>query len=259
MNHLPPEITALNQWVCVWNNSKTPMQATVRKGASSVDPTTWSDYETASNAVAAGIYDQVGFVFNNNGIVGIDIDCGFDEDGFLSEVSRDVVTRCQSYTEKSRSGRGIHVLTRGTLPFPGKNNRAGVEIYQSRRFFILTGDILICDKITENQAAIDYILDRYFPESRDERTGQPTNAVVYQPLHTKPEGGSISLTPTYPPIPSGMRNLSLTSLAGQRHNQGYSKREIYRELLHANSVACTPPLSVSEIETIVNSVTRYRR
>ena len=69
----------------------------------------------------------------------------------------------------------------------------------------------------------------------------------------------IALKPEYPPITPGSRNLSLTSLAGQMHNQGYSKAEIYKELLYANSVACQPPLDRSEVELIVNSVTRYRR
>lgn len=67
------------------------------------------------------------------------------------------------------------------------------------------------------------------------------------------------MQPTYPPIQQGGRNLSLTSLAGQMHNQGYTKAAIFKELLYANSVACKPPLDRSEVELIVNSVTRYRR
>jgi len=43
------------------------------------------------------------------------------------------------------------------------------------------------------------------------------------------------------------------------HTQGYTKADIYKELLYANSVACKPPLDPSEVESIVNSVTRYRR
>ena len=64
--NLPPEITALPQWVCVWNNSKIPMRANIKKGASSVQPDTWSTFEDAKNAVESGMYDHLGFVFNNN-------------------------------------------------------------------------------------------------------------------------------------------------------------------------------------------------
>ena len=71
--------------------------------------------------------------------------------------------------------------------------------------------------------------------------------------------GKIGLRPEYPPIPDGTRNISLTSIAGQWHTLGYSKEEIYRELLYVNSIACNPPLDVGEIQCITNSVTRYKR
>ena len=68
---IPTELTELPQWVCAWKNSKIPMQAKVKKGASSVSPDTWSTYEEAKAAVERGAYDYLGFVFNNNGIIGI--------------------------------------------------------------------------------------------------------------------------------------------------------------------------------------------
>lgn len=82
---------------------------------------------------------------------------------------------------------------------------------------------------------------------------------IYSPIYRRPENGKLRLKPEYPPITPGSRNLSLTSLAGQLHNQGYTKAEIYKELLYANSQACKPPLPQSEIELIVNSITRYKR
>jgi len=257
--NLPPDITALPQWVCVSNNSKIPMQARIKKAASSVDPETWCDFETARKAVEDGIYDHIGFVFNNNGIVGIDIDCGFDDDGFLSEVSIDIMRACRSYTERSRSGRGVHILLKGDIPFKGKNNGNGVEIYKSSRYFIVTGEKLIYENIISNQEAIDYVLEKYFPETVKESKKSGYSQRIYSPIYAKPENGKIIIRPKYPPIPEGMRNLSLTSLAGQMHSQGYSKKEIYRELLYVNKVACSPPLPEYEIQTITNSVTRYRR
>lgn len=258
-DNIPPELIALPRWVCAWKNSKIPMQASVKKGASSVDPDTWSGFEEAKRAVEDGTYDNIGFVFNNDGIVGIDIDCGYDDDGFLSKVSIDCMRACRSYTEQSRSGRGIHILVKGTLPFKGKNNRAGVEIYRSSRYFIITGEKLIYDKIIEDQEAIDYVVEKYFAEVEKDNESTGSTGRIYSPHYVKPENGKIVIQPTYPPIPQGMRNLSLTSLAGQLHNQGYGKREIYQELLKANQAACKPPLPVGEIQTIVNSVTKYRR
>ena len=51
----------------------------------------------------------------------------------------------------------------------------------------------------------------------------------------------------------------MASLAGQLHNLGYSKKDIYRELCFANEQACVPPLPERDLQTIVNSITKYRR
>lgn len=256
--NIPEELRKERAWVNVWNNSKVPMQSTVRKAASSVLPETWSTFEDAHNAVFKGAYDGLGYVFHDTGLVGIDIDAGFN-DCFLSPLAADIIGHCKSYTEKSRSGRGVHILVRGTLPFKGKNNRQSVEIYQSSRYFIMTGKVLLFPEIIENQSGIDYVLEKYFPDTPKERTGYSASQRIYSPVYRKPENGKVTLKPEYPPITPGSRNLSLTSLAGQMHNQGYSKAEIFKELLYANSVACKPPLDRSEVELIVNSVTRYRR
>ena len=256
--NLPLELKREKAWVNVWSQSKIPMQTTIRKGASSVQPETWGTFEQAVSNVEDGIYDGIGFVFHDTGIVGIDIDVGFGEDGFVSELAADIINRCGSYTERSRSGRGFHILLRGDLPFKGKNNREGLEIYRSSRYFIMTGRKIMFSEITENQEAIDYIVANYFPDIPSESDDMNTQR-IYTPIYPRPQGGKIYVQPTYPPIQQGGRNLSLTSLAGQMHNQGYTKAAIFKELLYANSVACKPPLDRSEVELIVNSVTRYRR
>ncbi len=258
LKNIPMELQNLDQWVCTKGDSKIPMNAKKPFPASSVAPNTWSSFESAISAVADGIYDYLGFVFNDNGIVGIDIDDGYGEDGFLSDIAVDIISKCESYTEKSKSGRGFHILLKGTLPFKGKNNLKGVEIYKAARFFIMTGDTLLYRNIVESQEAIDYIVEKYFPEMRENESGSSNGGAIYSPKWEKPKE-KISLRPTYPPIPDGTRNLSLTSLAGQWHNMGYTKEYIYKELLYVNSVACNPPLDINEIQTIVNSVTRYRR
>lgn len=256
--NIPAELRGEKAWVNVWDGSKVPMQATVRKAASSSNPDTWSNYIDAEHNVQHGYYDGLGYVFHDTGVVGIDIDDGFT-DGLLNPLAADIIGRCHSYTEKSRSGRGVHILLKGSLPFKGRNNRAGVEIYRSGRYFIMTGKVIIYSEIIENQEAIDYIVSKYFPDVPKEGAGSSAPQRIYSPIYRKPEPGKISLKPEYPAITTGSRNLSLTSLAGQMHNQGYSKAEICKELLYANTQACKPPLPRSEIETIVNSVTRYRR
>ena len=257
LKNIPIEIQNLNQWVCAKGDSKIPRNATKPFPASSTDPHTWSSFDNAISAIADGTYDYLGFVFNDNGIVGIDIDDGYDEDGFLSEIAVDIIGKCKSYTEKSKSGRGFHILLKGTLPFKGKNNLKGVEIYKAARYFIMTGDTLLYSNLVENQDVIDYVVEKYFPELRENESVINGNT-IYTPVWERPNG-KINLRPKYHPIPDGTRNLSLTSLAGQWHNLGYTKEDIYKELLYVNEIACKPPLGVNEIQCIVNSVTRYRR
>nr|DAO60888.1 MAG TPA: hypothetical protein [Herelleviridae sp.] len=255
---IPDELKLLPQWVCIKSDSKIPLDPKTGYRASSTDMTTWSDFNTAVSRIEQGYVSNIGFVFNNSGIVGIDIDTGFD-DGLLSDISSDIIGKCESYTEKSRSGRGFHILVKGALPFMGKNNLKGVEIYQEARYFITTGDTFIYENIIENQQAIDYILDKYFDEYR-ESNGKAKSFKLYTPIWDNPYvNGRLRLRPTYPKIQIGSRNICLTSVAGAMHNIGYSKAQIYKELVHVNKEACTPPLELREIKSICNSIVGYKR
>ena len=257
---IPAELQRLDQWVCTWEGSKIPMRAYERAGASSVNPETWSGFDSAVAAVEAGIYGHIGFVMHNNGIVGIDIDCGFD-DGLLTPLCADIIGRCRSYTEKSKSGRGVHIFVKGMLPFPGKNNQQGVEIYQDRRYFICTGKVMLFDSIIENQDAIDYVVAKYFTEGpRMKQEGPKSQQTkIYTPEHVKPHRGAFSLAPAYPEIRKGNRNLSMLSIAGQLWRQGYSLGDLYREMCRINQTACKPPLTDREVQSICKSISKYER
>lgn len=257
--NIPEELKKLNQWVCTRNDSKAPMQAITFEAASSTNSQTWSTFDTACESVSLGLYDYCGFVFADNGYVGIDIDAGYDEDGLVSQLAADIIGKCASYTEKSKSGRGFHILLKGELPFKGKNNLAGVEIYKSARYFIMTGNTLLYHSIEKNQSGIDYVIEKYFSNAREEKNIPVCNARIYSPVWELPKNNRIKLRPTYPRIPDGSRNICLTSLAGALHNQGYNKQQIYDELLYANATACEPPLDKSELQSICSSVTRYKR
>lgn len=260
LQNIPKELQELRQWVCAKADSKAPWRASSPYKASSTDPHTWSAFTEAVLSVECKNYDNVGFVFYNNGLVGIDIDTGYDDDGFLTELAADIIGKCKSYTEKSRSGRGVHIILKGTLPFKGKNNLAGVEIYKDARYFIMTGDTLLYNTIIANQEAIDYVVDKYFNTMRSDNRNSSyiEDSRIYNPQWVKSED-KIKLRPVYPRIPDGCRNICLTSLAGMLHNQGYTREQIYDELIYCNKVACEPVLHESEIRTIVGSVTRYIR
>lgn len=104
------------------------------------NPDTWSDFETALRASVR--YSGIGFMFGN-GIFGVDLDHVVTDTGTFSDTAREFLQTLQSYAEYSPSGTGLHILCRGTIP-PGRrrNDKKGVEIYQSGRFFTVTGNAI---------------------------------------------------------------------------------------------------------------------
>lgn len=271
-DNIPQELRVLKQWVCANDNSKVPMQANCPYPASSTNPDTWASFEDAVWAVEHGYYDHIGFVFSDNGIVGIDLDDAVDTlevasfaDGIThirsaSDLASDILRLCDTYAEVSKSGTGLHILLKGDIPFKGKNNLSGVEMYKTARFFIMTGDMYTnCLYIEENQEALDTIVEKYFPETREHKVTTVTPR-IYNPEWDHAKGNKrVKVRPNYPLIPDGCRNICLTSLAGMMHSIGYTKGQIYRELQYANKTACRPPVLDGELRTICNSVTRYQR
>ena len=255
---IPEELRQLKQWVCVSDYSKVPQQALSFRPASTDDPATWSSFDDAVLSVKMGFHNYIGFVFNDNGIVGIDLDDAMAS-GIATPLATEIGHMCSSYTEISKSGTGLHIFVKGDIPFKGKNNLAGIEIYKAARFFIMTGDVLTFKYLVSNQPALDYIVDKYFPETREKKSTTITPR-IYNPEWECPKGSKrVRVKPHYPAIPDGCRNICLTSLAGMMHSIGYTKGQIYRELQYANETACKPPLDDGELKTICNSVTRYRR
>ena len=260
---IPEELKKLDQWVCSSKYNKIPYIADRPEPASSSNSDTWRDFNTAKESVLIGNYDYLGFVFHNNGIVGIDIDKGFEDDdnSIMNQMTLDIISRCQSYTELSKSGRGFHIFVKGVLPFSGKNNRRGLEIYQDSRFFVMTGRQRFYSELIENQPAIDYILETYFREE----VRQHKEAGNIKPRYYNPKTkiniaeGKIVLSKEYPDISEGSRNNSLLSLGGQLLSAGKTPKEIYEILSNVNKTKVHPPLTDREIQTIAKSVEKYRK
>jgi hypothetical protein len=100
-----------------------------------------TSFDMAMTAMSRGRYDGVGFAFlPGDGLIGIDIDGGVDPDAKeLTERARMIVEACQSFTELSPSGKGLHIYVRGkTETF--KSNDIGVEVFCGSQFFTVTGE-----------------------------------------------------------------------------------------------------------------------
>lgn len=64
-----------------------------------------------------------------------------------------IVQRFDCYTERSRSGKGLHVWVRGKI---GKGcKRDGVELYSQERFIICTGNVVLDKAVSEKQQMLE--------------------------------------------------------------------------------------------------------
>lgn len=95
--NIPEELNLLPQWVC--RKGKIPFNPVTGVPAKAGQPATWASFENAVNAYENGGYDGIGFEFNNNGVVGIDLDHVISEDGSLSAEAVEIVAMLDSYTE----------------------------------------------------------------------------------------------------------------------------------------------------------------
>ena len=257
MENIPNELRELQRWVCANADSKRPMRCFEGKAASVSKPNTWGDYDEAKSAVESGIYEYAGFVFDDDGYIGIDIDHAFDEDGLPTDEALAAVMACGSYTELSKSGNGFHIICRGSLPFKGRNNRKGWEIYREARYFVLTGRTVMFTDIADAQDGIQFVIDEHFADAEVEGKGDRRDK-IWKPMWTLDEPtGRMSCS--YEEVRSGGRHLALVSYCGYLHNCGAHKAAVLKAALAANESYMRPPVPEDEVRQVVDSVTRYRR
>lgn len=149
---IPQELKNLPNWIC-WKAvpqprpddpehiGKIPINPRTGGKAQSNNSDTWTDFDTALKASEQ--FTGIGFMFGNSPFFGVDID-GIEPDirefldggnGIVSEF----IHALRSYAELSPSGKGIHIICRGELP-QGARRRGNVEMYDSGRFFTVTGN-----------------------------------------------------------------------------------------------------------------------
>lgn len=173
------ELKKLRQWVAyrlIWNEKKgkadkRPINPHDGTGAKANDPATWGTYDEAMNyaeraGLIAGKSGGVGFEFGN-GYCGIDLDNVILEDGSLKPFASEIVKVMNSYTEYSPSGKGLHVLCKLSSRMSDfgerhRNDEIGLEMYDSGRFFTVTGEIYGDEReISERTAEARKIYERY--------------------------------------------------------------------------------------------------
>jgi len=142
---IPIALKQIKRWV-VWKD-KIPYDAqAVNSFASVKDPFSWTSFDKAVTAFEEGGWDGVGFIFNGDGIVAVDLDnCVIN--GKPSPESLAIMEEigCE-YIEISPSGTGLHGFGYAEdAPATGlKSNYKGtsVELYSTKRHMTVTGLII---------------------------------------------------------------------------------------------------------------------
>lgn len=131
--------------------------------ASSTNPNTWTSYDEALELV--NHYDGLAFFFSD-GYFGVDLDdCRYDINWYVNEeepkgIVCEFVNGLNSYAEVSPSGNGVHIICRGTLP-KGRRRKNKVEMYDSARFFTVTGNALNDAEIEDCTETIKPLYNKY--------------------------------------------------------------------------------------------------
>jgi primase-polymerase (primpol)-like protein len=240
-DNIPVEIRAKPNWVGFrvtpkadgsgWN--KMPVNVKTGKAASSRDASTWTDFATAVAAVKNKRYGikDIGYAFDSDGIIGIDVDHCVGADGELNAMAKDVLGAVLSYTEYSVSGGGLHIIARCGWEFES-GKRGDFEVYRTGRFFVFTGNVLD-GRPTEILDCTEAIKPVYAKYMTHKANGQ---------------SGDLQRTPTAPSLSGQARSIPQTALNGTPSGvQSADGKDCDRE----NTAAVTRPVAtVSEREKV---------
>lgn len=159
---VPEELKQLPNWVgwkltLTKDNKLTKLPYSDKRTlAISTDKTTWRSYEEV-RSIPPAPDKGIGFVFDGNGIVGIDLDhCLLD--GNVSDKFALILTQLKTYTEISPSGTGLHLILRcKTKPYTTGRKKGDLEIYSEGRYFTVTGNQFVGTPSTIKEYPVELI------------------------------------------------------------------------------------------------------
>lgn len=155
---LPDDLKYVPKW-CIAAPDKSPYTTSGHR-ASVTNPANWSDwYSTALTAAQWGNGAGIGFVLSeDDDFTCIDLDVKDNTPPEQLERFWKIVQAFDSYTERSRSGRGLHIWIRGKVGMGCR--RDGVEVYSQQRFIVCTGDTLpgYAKPVEQRQELLDLLV-----------------------------------------------------------------------------------------------------
>ena len=201
--NIPGELKERKQFVC-WRYefrnerwTKVPYQPGGQK-AKSNDPASWHTWTTCLDAYQDdfGSFDGIMFALSaDDPYLFIDLDhCTDPLNDSIKPKANDIIGQFASYTEKSPSNTGIHILVKGKLPASGHNNQEnGVEIYDQVRFVTMTGQSIGDVPIMECQESADALVKKYWPQDFEPPAPPVKHPIDYAPSHQFPNDEIIEL------------------------------------------------------------------
>lgn len=181
LERLPDELKWTPHW-CIAGYDKAPYSVHGSKlyQASNIKPEQWLDFETALD-VASSMDAGIGYILTaTDGFACIDLDvCDAESQALKGEAIDStkwttqeefdrywqMIQAFDSYTERSRSGKGFHIWVRGKI---GKGcRRQGVEVYSQERFIICTGNIVVDKPIAARQDLLNILKAEMQQDRRD--------------------------------------------------------------------------------------------
>ena len=228
-SRVPQEMKGTRRWV-LWKKAerdgrttKIPVDAQTGMGAKSNDPNTWVDFDEAQEALSRIPASGLGFMLGN-GYFGVDIDHAKGD----PELIKEFTNALDSYAEISQSGEGLHIVCKGSLP-KGPRRKGNIEMYDSARFFALTGKIHEGhEAVSDCTEAIKPLYAKYLaPKERNE---EPKGIYTYRaPTSPTAPIDGLSLTDTE------VLEKGFSSRGGDRFSMLYNGD--WRELCESQSQA----------------------
>ena len=237
-DNIPEELREVPQWTA-WRPeitasgkiSKIPVNVRTGGNAQSNNAATFSSFDDAlchynrhrNNGIAG-----INFAFTDSDpYFGLDLDdCRNPETGEISEEATSILQEFNTYCEVSPSGEGVKLYGRGVIPGGKGIDQDGVEIYDRKHFFCVTGERLedFSDQIEDRQDQLNELVER-LNQGRRTTTGAGQEGWQDEVIQG---------------VRSGSRHNEALRLAGRRARKGFTDAEITHFIMAWNENN-TPP------------------
>ena len=168
--NIPEELRLLPNWV-LWKlvsiEGKKPTKVPYHPNGhqvGAINPNSWVTFDVAFDALQFGGYDGLGFVFTNTEYAGIDLDDpsfldGTNNPNYQIDLTRQIkiAQDFNSYSEVSPSGKGLHIIVKGSVPAGINNRKSHIEIYSTGRYFTMTGNVHNNKPITDHNDLLNQL------------------------------------------------------------------------------------------------------